>query len=34
MTDTTARTVPALTPAELAPYIQHTKIELGSTRDE
>ncbi|WP_307842795.1 deoxyribose-phosphate aldolase [Salinibacterium sp. NK8237] len=23
-----------LTPAEMAPYIQHTKIEVGSTRDE
>lgn len=24
----------ALAPAELAPFIQHTKIEVGSTRDE
>jgi deoxyribose-phosphate aldolase len=23
-----------LTPAEIAPYIQHTKIEVGATRDE
>lgn len=34
MTDTTDRSATVLTPAELAPYIQHTKIELGSTRDE
>jgi deoxyribose-phosphate aldolase len=34
MTDTTDRRATVLTPAELAPYIQHTKIELGSTRDE
>jgi len=34
MTDTTDRPATVLTPAELAPYIQHTKIELGSTRDE
>ncbi|WP_440709546.1 deoxyribose-phosphate aldolase [Herbiconiux sp. YIM B11900] len=32
MTDTT--TLLELSPAQLAPYIQHTKIELGSTRDE
>lgn len=25
---------PTLTPREIAPYIQHTKIEVGSTRDE
>lgn len=24
----------ALTPAQLAPYIQHTKIEVGTTRDQ
>src|SRR5690554_208046 len=23
-----------LTPAEMAPYIQHTKIDVGTTRDE
>ena len=34
MTDITARSETVLTPAELAPYIQHTKIELGTTRDE
>ncbi|WP_255447047.1 deoxyribose-phosphate aldolase [Schumannella soli] len=33
MTDTTID-FSTLTPAELAPFIQHTKIELGSTRDE
>lgn len=33
MTDTTTSPL-ELSPAELAPYIQHTKIELGSTRDE
>jgi deoxyribose-phosphate aldolase len=33
VTDTT--TEPAtLSPSELAPYIQHTKIELGSTREQ
>jgi deoxyribose-phosphate aldolase len=33
VTDTTTSPL-QLTPAELAPFIQHTKIELGSTRDE
>jgi deoxyribose-phosphate aldolase len=33
MTDTTTA-LQELTPAQLAPFIQHTKIELGSTRDE
>jgi deoxyribose-phosphate aldolase len=33
MTDTTTA-LQELSPAQLAPYIQHTKIELGSTRDE
>jgi deoxyribose-phosphate aldolase len=34
VTETTINGAATLTPAELAPYIQHTKIELGSTRDE
>ncbi|AXH34800.1 deoxyribose-phosphate aldolase [Humibacter sp. BT305] len=34
MTDITTTGDITLTPAELAPYIQHTKIELGTTRDE
>lgn len=34
MTDTIASGQKTLKPAELAPYIQHTKIELGSTRDD
>ncbi|MDR5699639.1 deoxyribose-phosphate aldolase [Agromyces aerolatus] len=34
MTDTTLESKQALSPAELAPYIQHTKIEVGTTRDE
>ncbi|GGD31304.1 2-deoxyribose-5-phosphate aldolase [Microbacterium faecale] len=34
MTDTTAPAALSLSPAELAPYIQHTKIEPGATRDE
>ncbi|MGO2096767.1 MAG: deoxyribose-phosphate aldolase [Candidatus Microbacterium stercoravium] len=34
MTDTTAPAAASLLPAELAPYIQHTKIEAGATRDE
>lgn len=34
MNTPTAIDVASLTPAELAPYIQHTKIEVGSTRDE
>ncbi|WP_166979380.1 deoxyribose-phosphate aldolase [Paramicrobacterium fandaimingii] len=34
MTDTTATGTATLSPAELAPYIQHTKIETGVTRDE
>lgn len=33
MTDTTTA-LQELSPAQLAPFIQHTKIELGSTRDE
>ncbi|KQO10324.1 2-deoxyribose-5-phosphate aldolase [Agreia sp. Leaf244] len=33
MTDTTIA-LQELSPAQLAPFIQHTKIELGSTRDE
>lgn len=33
-TTTTTTTSTALSPAELAPYIQHTKIEVGSTHDE
>lgn len=33
MTDTTATSTATLSPAELAPYIQHTKIETGITRD-
>lgn len=34
MTDTTLDSARTLSPAELAPYIQHTKIEVGTTRDE
>jgi deoxyribose-phosphate aldolase len=34
VTDITTTGDITLTPAELAPYIQHTKIELGTTRDE
>jgi len=34
MTDTTVPAAVSLSPAELAPYIQHTKIEPGATRDE
>lgn len=34
MTDSTEPRSLDLTPAQLAPYIQHTKIEVGSTRDE
>ncbi|WP_378148443.1 deoxyribose-phosphate aldolase [Cnuibacter sp. UC19_7] len=34
MTDTTTTGDITLSPAELAPYIQHTKIEVGTTRDE
>lgn len=34
MTDTTLDPARTLSPAELAPYIQHTKIEVGTTRDE
>lgn len=34
MTDTTATGTETLSPAELAPYIQHTKIETGVTRDQ
>ncbi|WP_029145225.1 deoxyribose-phosphate aldolase [Microbacterium luticocti] len=34
MTDTSAAQPLTLTPAEMAPFIQHTKIEVGSTRDE
>jgi len=34
MTDTTVPAAVSLSPAELAPYIQHTKIEPGVTRDE
>lgn len=34
MTDTTLDPQRTLSPAELAPYIQHTKIEVGTTRDE
>lgn len=34
MTDTSAAQRLTLTPAEMAPFIQHTKIEVGSTRDE
>ncbi len=34
MTDTTATPLTQLAPAELAPYIQHTKIEVGTTREE
>ncbi|PFG29934.1 deoxyribose-phosphate aldolase [Paramicrobacterium agarici] len=34
MTDTTATGTATLSPAQLAPYIQHTKIETGITRDE
>ncbi|MEO6942007.1 MAG: deoxyribose-phosphate aldolase [Terrimesophilobacter sp.] len=33
MTDN-ATSAPQLSPAELAPYIQHTKIEVGVTRDD
>ncbi|GAA5035675.1 deoxyribose-phosphate aldolase [Microbacterium fluvii] len=34
MTETTASDQLTLTPSQMAPYIQHTKIEVGSTRDE
>lgn len=34
MTDTTVPSAVSLSPAEVAPYIQHTKIEPGATRDE
>lgn len=34
MTDTTGIDQLTLTPGELAPYIQHTKIEVGTTRQE
>lgn len=34
MSETTTTPELILTPAEMAPYIQHTKIEVGSTRDE
>lgn len=34
MTDTTVDAQPTLSPAELAPYIQHTRIEVGATRDD
>lgn len=34
MTDTTLDQQRTLSPAELAPYIQHTKIEVGTTREE
>lgn len=34
MTNASANTTLTLTPAQLAPYIQHTKIEVGTTRDE
>jgi deoxyribose-phosphate aldolase len=34
VTDTTLDPARTLSPAELAPYIQHTKIEVGTTRDE
>lgn len=34
MTTTQTSGEKTLTPAELAPYIQHTKIEVGTTRDE
>lgn len=34
MTDTTAAGTATLSPAELAPHIQHTKIEPGVTRDD
>lgn len=34
MTDTTVDAQPTLSPAELAPYIQHTRIEAGATRDD
>ncbi|MDR6199928.1 deoxyribose-phosphate aldolase [Microbacterium sp. SORGH_AS428] len=34
MSDTVTSPSTPLKPAELAPYIQHTKIELGTTRDE
>ena len=34
MSETTTTSELMLTPAEMAPYIQHTKIEVGSTRDE
>lgn len=34
MTDTTVPAAISLSPVELAPYIQHTKIEPGATRDE
>jgi deoxyribose-phosphate aldolase len=34
VTDTTLESQQTLSPAELAPYIQHTKIDVGTTRDE
>lgn len=34
MTETSTRSELMLTPAEMAPYIQHTKIDVGTTRDE
>jgi len=34
VSETTTTSELMLTPAEMAPYIQHTKIEVGSTRDE
>lgn len=34
MTETSTLPELTLTPAEMAPYIQHTKIEVGSTREE
>lgn len=34
MTDTTSPDTLTLTPAQMAPYIQHTKIETGLTRDD
>lgn len=34
MTEATADTKLSLTPAELAPYIQHTRIEVAATRED
>ncbi|KQW04855.1 2-deoxyribose-5-phosphate aldolase [Leifsonia sp. Root4] len=34
MTETTTRSELTLTPSEMAPFIQHTKIDVGSTREE